>query len=89
MESLSKYRNRNPHDTFLTGNNVAYMVLAYFPTRELEKLLPATMSIPSDQVMAEKYPSVEKIEGMHPFMIQLSKCHDVHDRSKRLKNSCL
>ncbi len=74
-----KVVNRNPHDPFLIGNNFSYMAVGYFPTEELKKILPQEMSIPSDQVMSEKYPTVKKIKGMHPFMIMISKCYNVHD----------
>ena len=30
------------------------MVVGYFPSEELEKILPRAMSIPSDEVMASK-----------------------------------
>jgi len=46
------------------------MALGYYPRVEVEKFLPRAMSIPSEKVMAEKYPTVKKIEGMHPFMLQ-------------------
>jgi hypothetical protein len=37
------------------------------------------MSMPSDEIMNAKYPSVKKIEGMHPFTMMFSNCHNVHD----------
>ena len=68
---------RSPHDPFLDGNNVSYIASGYFPNKELEKILPGAMSIPSDEVMAKEYPMVKKMEGMHPFLLMLSKCNDV------------
>jgi hypothetical protein len=55
------------------------MALGYYPKEALEKILPAAMSIPSDEVMAEKYPTAKKRDGMHPFMLMFSNCNNVHD----------
>jgi hypothetical protein len=63
----------------LAGNNTSYVAVGYFPSRELEKILPRGMSIPSDDVMANSYPTVKKIEGMHPFTLMFSNCRNVHD----------
>ncbi len=79
MQHSKKYIATHPHLPFLTGNNLAYFVVAYYPIDALERFLPRAMSIPSEQVMAEKYPTVKKIKGMHPFMMQYANCHNVHD----------
>jgi hypothetical protein len=79
MKSYRQYKDRTPHDPILTGNNASYMALGYFPRDALEKLLPRTMSIPPDEVMAQKYPTAKKLDGMHPFMFMFSNCHNVHD----------
>jgi hypothetical protein len=79
MKTLEDLKNRTPHDDILEGNNVSNMVVAYFPKADLEKLLPSAMSIPSDEIMAEKYPTAKQIEGMHPFTMMFSNCHNVHD----------
>jgi len=55
------------------------MVVGYYPVEELEKILPQAMSIPSDELMAEKFPTVKKIDGMHPFMFIFASCSNVHD----------
>ncbi len=79
MTKLSELKNRTPHDPILTGNNASYMSIAYYPIEELNKILPKGMSIPSDELMAEKFPTVKKIEGMHPFVMLFSHCENVHD----------
>ena len=33
----------------------------------------------TDEVMAEKYPRVKKLEGVHPFLMMFSNCRNVHD----------
>ncbi|MBT70568.1 MAG: hypothetical protein CMQ15_00775 [Gammaproteobacteria bacterium] len=79
MEESKEYIAQHPHLPFLTGNNRSYMVVGYYPREALEKFLPRAISIPSDEVMAETYPTVKKVEGMHPFMLQFANCHNVHD----------
>jgi hypothetical protein len=79
MKTFEDLKNRTPHDAILTGNNSSYMVLGHYPRKELEKILPQGMSIPSDEIMAEKYPTAKKVEGMHPFMMMFSNCNNVHD----------
>lgn len=79
---MSKYedlKNRTPHDAILAGDNKSYVMVGYYPKAELAKILPSTMSIPSDEIMREKYPSVKQIEGMHPFTMMFSNCFKVHD----------
>jgi hypothetical protein len=78
MKKFISFMKQSPHDPILTGIYHANMAVAYFPREELEKFLPRTMSIPPDKVMAEKYPTVKKIEGMHPFLLQGSKGNNVH-----------
>jgi len=70
---------QHPHLPFLTGNNRFYLVVGCYPIEELKKFLPQAISIPGDELMAETYPTVKKVEGMHPFMLQFANCHNVHD----------
>ena len=79
MQTLEQLKKRTPHDVMLVGNNSSYIVAGHFPKEAFRKLLPRAMSIPSDEVMAEKYPTAKKIEGMHPFMLMFSNCRNVHD----------
>jgi hypothetical protein len=79
MKSYKDLKERKPHDPILTGNNLSYLVLAYYPKNELKNILPRGMSIPSDEVMAAKYPTAKKMDGMHPFMMMFSNCNNVHD----------
>jgi len=79
MKDFKALKEHKPHDPILTGDNLSYMAAGYFPGEELEKILPPAMSIPSDEMMAEKYPTVKKIEGMHPFLLMFSNCYHVHD----------
>jgi hypothetical protein len=79
MKTYEDLKNRTPHDDILAGNNVSNMVLGYYPREALEKILPQAMSIPSDEVMSEKYPTAKKVEGMHPFTMMFSNCNNVHD----------
>ena len=78
-QKLEQLKNRTPHDPILTGNNSSYMTVGYYPREELEKILPRAMSIPSDEVMTREYPTVKKMEGMHPFTMMFSNCNNVHD----------
>lgn len=79
MKTLEDLKNRTPHDAILQGNNVSNLVLGYYPKEALEKILPAAMSLPSDEIMAEKYPTAKQIPGLHPFTMMFSNCHHVHD----------
>ena len=79
MQSLAQLRNRTRHDVVLEGNNSSYVVAGHFPREELKRILPPAMSIPSDEVMTDRYPTMKKIEGMHPFMLMFSNCRNVHD----------
>jgi hypothetical protein len=76
---MEQLKNRTPHDTILTGNNSSYITVGYFPREELEKILPRAMSIPPDEVMTREFPTVKKMEGMHPFTMMFSNCRNVHD----------
>ena len=79
MLSYKEIKKLKLHDPFIAGRNNSYFVSGYFPAEELKKILPKTMSIPSDEVMAKEYPSVKKIKGMHPFLMIFSRCYNVHD----------
>jgi hypothetical protein len=79
MQTYKQLKERTPHDPMLTGNNLSYIAVGYYPREELEKFLPPAMSIPSDEVMTEKFPTVKKIEGTHPFTMMFSNCNNVHD----------
>jgi hypothetical protein len=85
MKTYEDLKNRTPHDAILAGNNTSYLAVGYFPSEELEKILPRAMSIPSAEVMASAYPAVKKIEGMHPFTLMFSNCNDVHDVMTEIK----
>ena len=67
------------HNPFIAGNNLSYFVTGYFPIEEFMQILPEKMSVPSDEVMAREYPTVKKINGMHPFVFLFSRCYNVHD----------
>ena len=77
MQKLMSFMKRKPHEPILIGNYSANMAVGYYPTEGVEKFLPRAMSIPSDRVMAEKYPTAEKVEGMHPFMLQSARGDNV------------
>jgi hypothetical protein len=79
MQTYEQLKNRTRHDVLLEGNNCSYLVVGHFPARELEKILPEAMSIPSTEAMAEGFPTIEKIDGMHPFLMMFSNCRNVHD----------
>jgi hypothetical protein len=79
MKTIGDLKNRTPHDAILEGHNKSYMVLGHYPKEELDKILPPAMSIPSDEQMAEQYPTANKIDGMHPFVMMFSNCYRVHD----------
>ena len=70
----------NPFDPVVVGNNTCYMAQGYYPTEQLESILPNKMSIPDEQTMREAYPDTKLVEGQHPFMLSFchgSKIHDV------------
>ncbi len=72
-------RSLTRHDSFVIGDNKSFLASGYFPKEGFEKILPKRLSIPSDKVMEEKYPTVKKINGKHPFLLMFSNCHNVHD----------
>ncbi len=73
---------QNRHDPVITGLYECDMSLAYFPKKELEKLLPRAMSIPSDEIIEKEFPTVKKIDGMLPFLLQASTGIGVHPMIK-------
>jgi len=79
MLSYSEIKKLTLHDPFIAGNNSSYFVTGYLPIEKLKQILPEKMSIPSYEVMAQEYPTVKKINGMHPFMLLFSRCYNVHD----------
>ncbi len=79
MKSREFLKNHKPHDVILQGNSFCCMAVGYYPVEELEKILPKGMSIPSDTIMNVKFPTVKKIKGMHPFLLNFQKCDNVHD----------
>ena len=79
MKTFKDLKERTPHDPILAGNNVSYIAVGYYPREELDRILPGAMSIPSDEIMSRKYPTVKKMEGMHPFTMMFSNCNNVHD----------
>ena len=79
MKTFRDVKEHKPHDPFIVGNSLTYMTVGYYPKEELRKWLPRSMSIPSDEIMNEKYPTVKKLYGMHPFMLMFSTNSNVHD----------
>ena len=67
------------HDPFIFGDNQSYFVTGQFPIEILKQILPDKMSLPSDEVITKEYPSVDKIDGMHPILLLFSRCYKVHD----------
>ena len=58
MQRLISFMRQDSHDPILIGNYSANMAVGYYPREAVQKLLPRAMSIPSDKVMNEKYPTV-------------------------------
>ncbi len=85
MQTLADLKSRTRHDVMLRGDNTSYVALGRFPTPELERILPKGMSVPSDAVMAERYPMLDRVEGTHPFVMMFSNCRDVHDVMTEIK----
>ena len=77
MKELISFIKQNPHNEILIGDYSANMAAGYYPREKVEEYLPRGMSLPSDKVMAEKYPTVKKIEGLHPFMLQIATGNNV------------
>jgi len=85
MQTLEDLKNRTPHDDMLAGDNSSYIVAGHFPHDALARILPKGMSVPSDEVMAARYPTLEKVEGKHPFVLMFSNCRNVHDVMTEIK----
>lgn len=85
MQTIAEVRNHRRHDAMLRGENSSYMVVGGFPADELARLLPKGMSIPSDATMAERYPTLDRLEGAHPFVMMFSNCRNVHDVITEIK----
>jgi hypothetical protein len=85
MITYKEYKTFTPHDPFIAGNNLSHFVGGYFPTDELKKLLKPGMFIPSDEVMDREFPTVEKIEGMHPYLTLFSRCSNVRDTATEIE----
>lgn len=79
MLSYKEIKNLRRHDPFIIGNNQSHFVTGYFPADKLKQILPDQMSLPSDEIMAQEYPTVNKIDGMHPCLLLFSRCYNVHD----------
>tara|TARA_B100000315_G_scaffold189302_1_gene179135 strand:+ start:758 stop:1558 length:801 start_codon:yes stop_codon:yes gene_type:complete len=79
MQTYKQLKKRTRHDVMLEGNNYSYLAAGHFPTGDLEKILPEAMSVPSAEVMADSFPTIEKIDSMHPLLMMFSNCHNVHD----------
>jgi hypothetical protein len=63
----------------LRGDNSSYVALGRFPAGELARILPRDMSVPSAEVMADRYPELDAIDGTHPVLMLFSHCRNVHD----------
>ncbi|MGV7222754.1 MAG: hypothetical protein ACQ9MH_14655 [Nitrospinales bacterium] len=79
MLNYKEIKKLRMHDPFISGKNQSYFVTGFIPLEQLKKLLPENMSIPSDAVMAKEYPTMGKINGMHPILLLFSRCYHVHD----------
>ena len=79
MLTWKELRSLTLHDPFVVGDNKSFLASGYFPVDGLQRILPERMSIPSDKVMDETYPSVKKVAGKHPFLLMFSNCYNVHD----------
>jgi hypothetical protein len=79
MQTLAALKRRTRHDAMLKGDNRSYLALGRFPTVELARILPPGLSVPSDAAMSARYPMLERVEGLHPFVLLCSSCRDVHD----------
>ena len=79
MLSYQEIKKLKLHDPFIAGNNLSYYVTGYIPRDEFKKILPRNMTVPADDVMAKEYPTVKKINDMHPCLLMFSRCYNVHD----------
>ncbi len=69
----------DPFGPLLEGDNICYMVQAYFPKEALAALLPDRLTIPDDATMARQYPGTKLKADEHPFMISLCRGLNIHD----------
>ncbi len=79
--SYKEFRAGTPHDTFMSGDNLSYFVGGYFPKADLMRILRRGMSIPSDEVMAREFPTVQQRKGMVPFLTLYSRCKNVREHA--------
>ena len=79
MMSYKEFRTTTPHDPFMSGDNLSYFVGGYFPNADLMRILRRGMSIPSDEVIAEAFPSVKQRKGLIPFLTLYSRCNNVRE----------
>lgn len=79
MLSYKEIKNLRKHDPFIIGYNQSHFVSGYFPTDKLKQILPDQMSLPSDEIMAQEYPTVKRMNDMHPCLLLFSRCYNVHD----------
>lgn len=61
------------HKPFVTGKNSCYMAQAYFPKNILQRILPHSLSVPSNHILQSFYPGTPLQENSIPFM--MSFCH--------------
>ena len=79
MLSYQEIKKLKLHDPLIAGNNLSYVTMGYFPKDKFLKILPKNMSIPSDEMMAQEYPTINKLQGFHPCLLMFSRCYNVHD----------
>jgi hypothetical protein len=79
MKSFKELRKATPHDPFMSGDNLSYFVGGYFPKADLMRILRGGMSVPSDEVIAREFPTVERRKGMVPFLTLYSRCNNVRE----------
>ncbi len=79
MLNYQEIKELKLHDPFIAGSNLSYYVTGYFPRDEFARILPRDMSLPADDLMDREYPSVPKIDDMHPCLLMFSRCFKVHD----------
>jgi|GEM_PF-562870 len=79
MISYKEFRTTTLHDKFMSGDNLSYFVGGYFPKVDFMKILRKGMSIPSDEIMAEAFPTVKQRKGLIPFLTLYSRCNNVRE----------
>jgi hypothetical protein len=79
MLTFKEFRNLKPHDRFMSGDNLSFFVVGYFPKADLMRILRRRMSIPSDEVMSREFPTVKQRKGMVPFLTLYSRCNNVRE----------